>query len=368
MRIFTQRRKPTQQMKSLNSTTHRRTFFEQNHAVRSIMHLQCTIGNHAVQRWLQNNAEKHETGSVAAASTHTVHDFSRVPVHANIYTNMQAKLRVSHPGDEYEQEADRMANQVMQMQEPFLDEQVSLKRLKTEGEQSGGAGRTEVPSRVNEVPHSAGLPMDAGTWEFMEPRFGRDFSRVRIHTKNQSSETAHHLNTRAFTIGQDIYFKKGEYNPKHTAGRKFIAHELTHVLQNRNIISRYHVTYRRALLEPDLSTSEVHTRSAIQTHGRYTIINHFPLLGPDVFRFRFRFNFMPNPDRLHVRVRQGSLYTQLPGMLRPPPPQMISSSFSGQDLVFVVSIPLGSEWSIQLDDPPPSGGRKIISWGCRRCW
>lgn len=172
---------------------------------------------------------------------------------------------------------------------------------------------------------------------------------------------------RASNISRISYYSTALREKTGRAGCRPVAHALTPVPQNHNFISRYHAVYRRARLEPDQSTSEVHTRSAIQSHGRYTIINRFLSLGPDVFRFRFRFNFIPDPDSMHVRIRQR--IPTLPWGGHPSQPQRISTSFSGQDLIFVLSIPVGSEWSIQMDDPPPfEWRRKIISWGCRRCW
>ena len=66
---------------------------------------------------------------------------------------------------------------------------------------------------------------------FFEPRFGRDFSQVRLHTDTQAAESARAVNSRAFTVGQDVVFGAGQYAPGTSEGRRLMAHELTHVVQ-----------------------------------------------------------------------------------------------------------------------------------------
>jgi hypothetical protein len=76
-----------------------------------------------------------------------------------------------------------------------------------------------------------GAALPAGPRRFFEPRFGHDFSRVRIHADGAAAQAAHHLNAQAFTRGADIYFGAGRYQPRSTSGRQLLAHELTHVVQ-----------------------------------------------------------------------------------------------------------------------------------------
>lgn len=65
----------------------------------------------------------------------------------------------------------------------------------------------------------------------MEPRFGHDFSQVRVHTDAKAAESARAVNALAYTIGQDVFFGLGEYMPSEITGQRLLAHELTHVLQ-----------------------------------------------------------------------------------------------------------------------------------------
>ncbi len=83
-----------------------------------------------------------------------------------------------------------------------------------------------------------GQPLNPAIRAFFEPRFGHDFSKVRIHADAQASESARAVNARAFTAGRDVVFGKGEYAPGTGEGRRLLAHELTHVVQQSNQLIR----------------------------------------------------------------------------------------------------------------------------------
>ena len=90
----------------------------------------------------------------------------------------------------------------------------------------------EAPPVVHEVLNSAGRPLDVATRAFMEPQFGHDFSTgVRIHTDAKAAESARSVNALAYTVGQHVVFGERQYQPQTDSGRKLIAHELTHVVQ-----------------------------------------------------------------------------------------------------------------------------------------
>jgi Domain of unknown function (DUF4157) len=88
-----------------------------------------------------------------------------------------------------------------------------------------------APSVVNEVLSSPGLPLDASARATMEPRFGRDFQHVRIHTDSKASESAKAVSALAYTVGQNIVFAAGQYSPASHEGRRLLAHELAHTVQ-----------------------------------------------------------------------------------------------------------------------------------------
>jgi hypothetical protein len=92
-----------------------------------------------------------------------------------------------------------------------------------------------VPPIVHDVLSSPGQPLDAGTRAFMEPRFGFDFSRVRVHTDARAAGSAQAVNALAYTVGHNVVFGTGQYAPGTNEGRRLLAHELTHVVQQQNI-------------------------------------------------------------------------------------------------------------------------------------
>jgi len=90
-----------------------------------------------------------------------------------------------------------------------------------------------VPPIVHDVLSSRGQPLDAGTRAFMEPRFGHDFSQVRVHTDAHAAESARAVNALAYTVERDVVFGTGQYAPTTSEGRRLVAHELTHVMQQQ---------------------------------------------------------------------------------------------------------------------------------------
>ena len=198
---------------------------------------------------------------------------------------VQAKLTVSNPNDVYEQEADRVAEEVaktmnsqvarqpeeeeeelqmkvsslqrqpqeeeeevmakpasdIQRQEEEEEEEIQpkllLQRQEEEEElqmQLSGSGpadvSNDVEARINSA-RSGGQPLSETARESMEPAFGTDFSGVRVHTDSEANTLNQQLSARAFTTGQDVFFREGEYSPGSDSGRKLLAHELAHVVQ-----------------------------------------------------------------------------------------------------------------------------------------
>ncbi len=88
-----------------------------------------------------------------------------------------------------------------------------------------------VPPIVHEALRSPGQPLDATTRAFMEPRFGHNFSEVRVHTDAKAVESAQTVNAVAYTVGKDVVFDENKYAPRSREGSRLLAHELTHVIQ-----------------------------------------------------------------------------------------------------------------------------------------
>ena len=97
--------------------------------------------------------------------------------------------------------------------------------------QASEPGLPAAPPIVDRVLSSPGRPLDPATRAFMEPHFGHDFSRVRVHTDDRAAASARAVQARAYTVGADVVFDAGQYAPGTEAGRRLLAHELTHVVQ-----------------------------------------------------------------------------------------------------------------------------------------
>ena len=227
---------------------------------------------------------------VQRRSTTTGFNFQNIPIFDHIPATVQAKLVVGAPNDKYEQEADAMAAKVMAMS----DNAGSLQRIESEDEAEGinlkplgeNIQRQEEEEEINLKPLGAtiqradyedegitlkslgvtkqrdkqanhinrdggdgsftasssiesklksnkggGKAMPDRTRNFMESRFGNDFSNVKLHTDNQAVQMNRDLNAKAFTHGNDIYFNSGQYNPESNSGKSLLAHELTHTIQ-----------------------------------------------------------------------------------------------------------------------------------------
>jgi hypothetical protein len=241
MRTFAQKPKATHQTTSGKSTISGRAHFGQGREVESMLHLQRTIGNQAVQQMVQPNAEELEVGLGRMGPP----CFAQIPVRHKSPASVQAKLTVGPPGDIYEQEADRISEHVMRMPEPRLQRACACggrcptcqpakrehERLQAKRVQASDAGHNAVPSIIHQVLSSPGQPLDAATRAFMEPRLGYDFSRVRVHSGPAAQQSVGDVNAHAYTVGRDIVFGAGRYAPGTYEGRRLLAHELTHVVQ-----------------------------------------------------------------------------------------------------------------------------------------
>jgi hypothetical protein len=146
---------------------------------------------------------------------------------------IQTKLTVGAPNDGYEQEADRVADQVMSMPDathqpiqraamPEKEEEIQTKRSPDAGFQA----ESNLENRLS-ISQGGGSPLPDEVRSFMEPRFGADFSQVRVHTDSEAVQMNRELNAQAFTHKQDVYFGAG----KAPANDALTAHELTHVVQ-----------------------------------------------------------------------------------------------------------------------------------------
>ncbi|MGB8217852.1 MAG: DUF4157 domain-containing protein [Candidatus Methanoperedens sp.] len=197
-----------------------------NSPVDRILFLQRTIGNQAIQRLIKSGT-------------------------------IQAKLRIGQPGDVYEHEADRVAEQVMSMPEPSAkerkncsgqttsiqrkcpkckdDEDIQRKPEENPFQAQRNTGSTneatpELEANINNL-SGRGRSLPDSVRAFFEPRFGYDFSRVRVHSGADAEQSARDVGARAYTVGQNVVFGANQFAPGSTEGRRLLAHELTHVIQ-----------------------------------------------------------------------------------------------------------------------------------------
>jgi hypothetical protein len=204
-------------------------------------------------------------------------DFSKIPLFAPNRPSrsepptplLQRKLASGQVNDPLEHEADRVAEQVVRMSAPThsiapgqpqlsrkcacggtcpkcTEEEGNLEppQMKNAGYKKGATAEAavgEAPASVHKVLRSPGQPLDPATRGFMEPRFGRDFSGVRVHTDSAAAQSARDVNAHAYTVGHNVVFGSGQFAPGTNEGQKLLAHELTHVVQQKgsgNVIQK----------------------------------------------------------------------------------------------------------------------------------
>src|SRR5262245_50138435 len=144
--------------------------------------------------------------------------------------SLQTKLEVGEPGDIYEREADRVAEQVTASERSVISS--APPRIQRLSGQSTGR-MDSAPASVDLALAGPGKSLDQALRHDMEQRFGHDFSGVRVHVGDRASESAAAVGASAYTVGQQIVFGRGRFDPLSGAGRKLIAHELAHTIQQR---------------------------------------------------------------------------------------------------------------------------------------
>ena len=179
---------------------------------------------------------------------------------------VQEKMEIGAENDIYEREADAMADKVITMpvsmgqanktqsghllqrkctscqdenqlqMKPLLDRITPLVQRREAISNGASTASDAVAAQINQSKGGGGK-MDNATQNYMESRFGADFSGVNIHTNHTAVRLSKELNAQAFATGNDIYFNEGKYNPTTTTGKHLLAHELTHTLQQNNSVN-----------------------------------------------------------------------------------------------------------------------------------
>ncbi|WP_424103640.1 DUF4157 domain-containing protein [Moorena producens] len=215
-----------------------------------------------------------EWGSRMANVMHSLETGQYVPDTGWYEKGLQAKLTIGQPGDKYEQEADRVARQVVQQintpQMGSKEEEV-IGTPQLEIQRKPLTGGTDAPKNLEgsiKEARGRGKPLDDQIRRPLEQAMGADFSGVRVHTDAQSDQLNQSIQAKAFTTGQDVFFRQGEYQPGNRGGQELIAHELTHVVQqNGGAVKRSPLS-----LQKQYPTTETPSASAgvPQTIGEMT--------------------------------------------------------------------------------------------------
>lgn len=227
-----------------------------------------------------NNSQKYRQTLASKKPVATKHAYS-------IKSILQAKLKIAQPDDKYEQEADYIAERVTAMPNPSLAISANDSLPDTTFSSSNGIDHRvsasclqdriaraklsdEEPSEITTEIHNGilslqgyGLPISRSERNFFEPRFATDFSTVRLHNDKNAASLAQSINARAFTHGRDIAFGQNEYTAGSVSGRKLLAHELTHVIQQNGI---NHVTGLKRSPTPNKVQRSVLSNSVRAAH------------------------------------------------------------------------------------------------------
>ncbi|NJL46558.1 MAG: DUF4157 domain-containing protein [Leptolyngbyaceae cyanobacterium SM2_5_2] len=224
-----------------------------NHPADSLESIQQLTSNRAVNRAILQRAAGLQPRQKARHSNLNFRglssELSPSPHSQNVV--IHPKLVIGQPNDPYEQEADRVAKQVVQnlnlpstiqtdaaptlQREVMPEEEEDYLQMKPMPQpQQGTVEATPALEQSIQQMRGGGQPLPNPIREPMEQAFGADFSGVRVHANNQADKLARSISAKAFTAGQDVFFKEGTYTPYHQDGQELLAHELTHVVQQNS--------------------------------------------------------------------------------------------------------------------------------------
>ena len=298
-------------------------------------------------------------------------------------------LAIGRTDDPLEAEADRIAAAVTndnRVPASFLRAPLQLSRA------AASPGDGSAPASVHEVLRTPGQPLDASTRSCFETRFGHDFSQVRVHTDARAARSAQALRARAYTLGQDIVFADGRFDPGSGEGRHLLAHELAHTLQQGTrggsvqrqvvppgqdtgrdtilaaagrqatplehrawevvwrMLTRYFPEYARHVSGVRYDEKEPAARASIEqkTSGGKTVQYATVIVGR---------NFVEHATDAELRARIAELGASLAGLRPDPDPQASPGSAALWQLIHQV-VPAkagrisGSSYDANLPDPP----------------
>lgn len=184
--------------------------------------------------------------------------------------SIQRKLAIGSSNDPLEREADRVAEQVLAMQTP---NNINAAPPGIQRYTSQSAEEMNIaPTSVDHVLSSHGSPLEPLLQQDMEQRFGHDFSRVRVHTDEGAERSAREVNANAYTVGKNIVFGANQYSPGSHEGRRLIAHELTHVVQQGYGVAQSESSVFKVDQQNSTEKQEAHTAAHSISESKPAII------------------------------------------------------------------------------------------------
>jgi hypothetical protein len=235
MRAFVQnRRRPSLDLTRSNTPS--------SLAVTAVSHLPGERGNQAMLRRLRLKLHEPTARSF-------IDDSTRQALPCKGVDDMSVNPAERSAADIYEHEAERLSDQVMRspgsqpVRARVTGRAGQAKRIKSHASGS-------VPPVVLDALSSPGEPLDATTRAFMERRLAHDFGRVRIHANDKAAESARAVSASAYTVGRNVVFAAGQYAPENAQGRRLLAHELVHVMQQEGATSLHEASLQRQPAPP----------------------------------------------------------------------------------------------------------------------
>ncbi|AVH73344.1 eCIS core domain-containing protein [Nostoc sp. 'Lobaria pulmonaria (5183) cyanobiont'] len=333
-----------------------------------------------------SGASSQAANEVRSRNLPLMHDISRMSLRP------QTKLTVNQPGDIYEQEADRLAQQVMQTMDgsvgkqsvqrealPESEEELQMKSLadanislqreaspESEEElqmksladtnislqrQGGGVAATSDLETSIQQERGSGQPLSDNIRQPMEQAFGTDFSSVKIHTDSNSDQLNQSIQARAFTTGQDIFFRQGEYAPESHGGKELLAHELTHVVQQNGS-----ALGRKLLPEQEIKKNKIQAKPLLNSPSGYQpVIQRNPFEKVKKFFSKYsgdRDNGGDEIEEIQVNGEDWKKYMEL-DILTMQPSDIITDRQFGHNLYINIRWYNKSQKRLRLLTPPP---------------
>lgn len=260
------------------------------------------VNRSSVQSSLASSRQVHQASRalVPEPVTHPTLQLQQQVGNRAVGSLLQAKLTIGQPNDPYEKEADRIAAQVVdRIHTPALqpqtldDDEKTLQAKPHPIQRQPGEDELQMQPQVQWQPNGSGVtsdtlattiqtarghgqPLIPNIQTSMSQAFGADFSQVKIHTDSQAHQLNQSIQARAFTTGQDIFFRRGEYQPHTRPGQTLLAHELTHVVQQQGSFQTFSL-HR----QPQPATKAPKSADATAQKQLETLLRSLPTDTPD---------------------------------------------------------------------------------------